>query len=254
MKPAKIGPKIKAVRQSEDLTQEELAKILGYSHKSVITHIEKGDTDMTYDKIQLLINELNVDANELFDVNNAERYIKEKFKIKRLFFNSSNDYLKRVKEIDYHKYFGSERISFKPVTTEEDLIYCCFCYDLTTEQEEMVNPPYFSIARAYLNPHSFYPFIITLKDDTKIGFIMLNKWIGEVDAFSFSLLIDKNYQHKGYGKEAIKLAISLFRDIDSKKEIRVAVEQDNKKAQDLYSSLGFKKLNELDGDDFIFAL
>lgn len=171
-----------------------------------------------------------------------------------LLFNPSVDYLKRVKEIDYHKYFGSERISFKPVTTEEDLIYCCFCYDLTKEQEEMVNPPYFSISRAYLNPHSFYPFIITLKDNTKIGFIMLNKWIGIVDAFSFSLLIDKDYQHKGYGKEAIKLAISLFRDIDSKKEIRVAVEQDNKKAQDLYTSLDFKKLNELDGDDFIFAL
>ncbi len=171
-----------------------------------------------------------------------------------LLFNPSIDYLKCVKEIDYHKYFGSERISFKPVTTEEDLIYCCFCYDLTKEQEEMVNPPYFSISRAYLNPHSFYPFIITLKDDTKIGFIMLNKWIGEVDAFTFSLLIDKDYQHKGYGKEAIKLAISLFRDIDSKKEIRVTVEQDNKKAQDLYTSLGFKKLNELDGDDFIFAL
>ena len=65
---------------------------------------------------------------------------------------------------------------------------------------------------------------------------------------------DRKRRPKGYGKEAIKLAISLFKDIDSKKEIRVAVEQDNKKAQDLYTSLGFKKLNELDGDDFIFAL
>ena len=37
-----IGKKIKAFRKGRGLTQAQLARDLGYSHKSVITHIEKG--------------------------------------------------------------------------------------------------------------------------------------------------------------------------------------------------------------------
>ena len=39
-----IGPRIKAFRKGRGITQAELAKSLGYSHKSVITHIEKGES------------------------------------------------------------------------------------------------------------------------------------------------------------------------------------------------------------------
>ena len=62
-----IGPKIKELRKSKGISQEELASRLGYSGKSVISHIEKGDWDMTYDKIVLLIREFMLDANMLFD-------------------------------------------------------------------------------------------------------------------------------------------------------------------------------------------
>ena len=49
-----IGPKIKDFRKKNNLTQDALAKSLGYYNKSVISHIEKGDADMTYEKIALL--------------------------------------------------------------------------------------------------------------------------------------------------------------------------------------------------------
>ena len=77
-----IGPKIKRFRKSRHLTQEELAESLGYSHKSVITHIEKGDTDMTYEKILLLLRIYMLDANELFDVSDIDRKLEE-YKIKQ---------------------------------------------------------------------------------------------------------------------------------------------------------------------------
>ena len=64
----KIGPKIKKLRKSRALTQKQLADALGYSDKSMITHIEKGDSDMTYEKILLLLRTYGLDANELFDV------------------------------------------------------------------------------------------------------------------------------------------------------------------------------------------
>ena len=62
-----IGPKIKDFRKKNKITQEALAKSLGYSGKSVISHIEKGDADMTYEKLCLFLKTYNVDPNDLFD-------------------------------------------------------------------------------------------------------------------------------------------------------------------------------------------
>ena len=63
-----IGPRIKAFRKGRGITQAELAKSLGYSHKSVITHIEKGESEMSYEKMLLLLRTFCLDANELFEV------------------------------------------------------------------------------------------------------------------------------------------------------------------------------------------
>ena len=62
-----IGPKIKKLRQQKGMTQEQFAEALGYSGKSVISHIEKGDADMTYEKILFLLRKFDLDANSLFD-------------------------------------------------------------------------------------------------------------------------------------------------------------------------------------------
>lgn len=68
-----IGPRIKQFRKKRKLTQDELAESLGYSGKSVISHIEKGDADMTYEKILLLLRTYMLDANELFDVSDIDK-------------------------------------------------------------------------------------------------------------------------------------------------------------------------------------
>ena len=68
-----IGPKLKRIREANKLTQDQLAESLGYSGKSVISHIEKGDADMTYEKILLLIRKYTLDANELFDTSEVQK-------------------------------------------------------------------------------------------------------------------------------------------------------------------------------------
>ncbi|MBP5216555.1 MAG: helix-turn-helix domain-containing protein [Bacilli bacterium] len=72
-----IGPKIKRIRKNHGLTQEEFAESLGYSGRAVICHIEKGDVDMTYDKMLLLLRTYAVDANELFDVERIDRLLED---------------------------------------------------------------------------------------------------------------------------------------------------------------------------------
>lgn len=73
-----IGPQIKRFRKKRNLTQAELAKALGYSHKSVITHIEKGESEMSFEKMLLLLRTYAADANELFDVARLDELIEER--------------------------------------------------------------------------------------------------------------------------------------------------------------------------------
>lgn len=61
-----FGKKIKEIRKKNKLTQLEFAKIFGYKDKSMIAHIENGDSEMSNDKIALLIERFGIDANELF--------------------------------------------------------------------------------------------------------------------------------------------------------------------------------------------
>lgn len=77
MEKEKIGSKIKELRKERNLTQTDLAKSLGYSDKSVISHIEKGDADMTYEKILLLLRTYMLDANQLFDVKEIDEKVEK---------------------------------------------------------------------------------------------------------------------------------------------------------------------------------
>lgn len=78
-----IGPKIKAFRKGRGITQAELARSLGYSHKSVITHIEKGESEMSYEKMLLLLKTYAVDANELFEVQRIDDLLEQHERFKK---------------------------------------------------------------------------------------------------------------------------------------------------------------------------
>ena len=99
-----IGPKIREFRKKSNLTQEALAKSLGYYNKSVISHIEKGDADMTYEKICLLIKKYGLEANELFDI--KKKASAEKAEVKEKVEKAAKDDSKKV-AIYIHGLHGS---------------------------------------------------------------------------------------------------------------------------------------------------
>ena len=150
--------------------------------------------------------------------------------------------------------WSNERVCFRPLKTEADLIYATMECQLSKEQEDMVNPAWFSIGRAYLFREDNYPCIICTAQGQPVGFIDLSRWLGRGDAYSWSFYIDRDHQGKGYGKSAARLAIRLLKAADPAKPIKLATEQSNEKAQRLYASLGFRQLAELDGDDLVFGL
>ena len=62
----KIAEFVKYIREKHHLTQQELADALNYSSKSMIAKIETGQSEMSYEKLGILIDKYNVDANVLF--------------------------------------------------------------------------------------------------------------------------------------------------------------------------------------------
>ncbi|MBQ9482142.1 MAG: GNAT family N-acetyltransferase, partial [Clostridia bacterium] len=107
---------------------------------------------------------------------------------------------------------------------------------------------------AYLFRDDNYPCIICNEQMAPIGFINFCKWLGKGDAYSWSYYIDKKHQGKGYGKSAAEAAVRILKAASPEKTIKLATEKDNEKAQRLYTSLGFRLLPELDGDDLVFGL
>ena len=150
--------------------------------------------------------------------------------------------------------FIGDGISFRSIRMEADLVYAIFDCQLTEEQQEYVNPAGFSIGRAYLHPEDHYPCLIVSEDAGPVGFIDLDRWLGQGAAFHWSYYIDKDHQGRGYGRKAAQLAIRIFRSLDSKRMIKLSTEAGNIRAQRLYLSLGFVKLDEMDGDDLVFGL
>ncbi len=151
------------------------------------------------------------------------------------------------------KLWSNNRVRIKPMQTEADQIYAAYECQLPEEQQDFVNPAWFSIGRAYLFRDDNYPCIIYNEQMAPIGFINLCKWLGEGDAYSWSYFIDERYQGRGYGKAAAQAAIQILKAADPGKPIKLATEKCNGRAQRLYASLGFRQLLELDGDDIVFG-
>lgn len=70
------------------------------------------------------------------------------------------------------------------------------------------------------------------------------------------LMIDKKYQGKGYGREAIKLALDFIRTWPCGKAeyCSLSYEPENEAAAKLYHSMGFAENGEMDGDELVAVI
>ena len=82
-----LGNKIKQLRKKLNLSQQQFAESLGYTHKSMINKIELGKCDMSYDKILRLLKEYNLNASEFLD---EEEIKKNGEKIEELLLPDAN--------------------------------------------------------------------------------------------------------------------------------------------------------------------
>ena len=88
-------------------------------------------------------------------------------------------------------------------------------------------------------------------DDVLVGFAMyaINYNGEKFQGFIDRLMIDVQFQGKGYGREAMKLLITIFTQDTKIKNVGISYEPENEVARKLYASLGFVETgNIVDGE------
>ena len=135
-------------------------------------------------------------------------------------------------------------------------------------QQDFVASNDLSIIEAYTaitgNGYAF-PFGI-YEEDTPVGFLMIGfdtdeYWdnapsIAKGNYNLWRLMIDKNHQKKGYGREAVKLALNFIKTFPcgEAEYCWLSYEPENEVASRLYRSFGFVETGEMDGEELIAIL
>lgn len=119
--------------------------------------------------------------------------------------------------------------------------------------QEFVASNVYSLAQAWVFYDTARPFAI-YKDEEVIGFIMLGWDEKEKEADIWRFMIAEEHQGKGYGTEAMKVAIEMIKNEDKFHCITLSYVPGNDVGQHVYEKLGFKATGELDCDEIIMKL
>ena len=94
-----------------------------------------------------------------------------------------------------------------------------------------------------------------------IGFGVDDYWDGAPPVATanynlWRLMIDEKYQNKGYGREAVRLALDFINTLPCGKAecCWLSYEPENEIARRLYQSFGFEETGEMDCDELIAVL
>ena len=109
---------------------------------------------------------------------------------------------------------------------------------ISKQQEGFVSSVAYSLAQAWVYKTAF-PFAI-YADNNPVGFIMMGYYEARKQYTLWKFLIDKHYQNKGYGRNALQLAMNYLIETVGAKEIFTGVALGNETAKHLYGSVGFK--------------
>ena len=109
---------------------------------------------------------------------------------------------------------------------------------VSENQEGFVSSVAYSLAQAWVYKETAFPFAI-YADEVPVGFVMLGYYKSRNQYTLWKFLIDKHYQNRGYGKEALRLAIKYLVETFGVSEIYTGVALGNAVAKKLYNSIGF---------------
>lgn len=157
-------------------------------------------------------------------------------------------------------------IHLEPIHSKN--IWAILKLQVSEAQRDFVAPNDMSIIEAYLcitgNGHAF-PFGI-FENDTPVGFLMIGYDVDDsyenppqIAYGNYSiwrLMIDERFQHRGFGRQALRLALDFVRSFPcgSAECCYLSYEPENEIAKKLYAEFGFVENGEMDGDEIVAVL
>lgn len=226
----KLGNKLKSIRLKRNLSQTEMANILGYSGKGMISRLENDSAEMSYDKLMILLSRFGdeFEGEEIEPiipvVETSYCFKTDNLLIKVVGFNELEDALS-LKVAPYQRGFVADNaISFAEAYAAERHGTKTECF-------------------------------VAYKENHPVGFASIafgttgaegeKKWMCNSYCL-WRLMIDMDYQNKGFGKELLEAMIKWcetfpFGESDT---IYTSCDIANKKAIHFYQRCGF----ELTGD------
>lgn len=132
------------------------------------------------------------------------------------------------------------KISLRKVTADTVRNVC----DLKVHdnQKSFVAPNAVSIAQAYFYNYAWFRAIYA--DEKPVGFVMLSDKPELPEYYLWRFMIDKRYQKKGYGQQAIKLLIDYIKSRPKADVLWTSVIQSRGGPQKFYEKQGFKLTGE----------
>ena len=233
-----LGKKIRAIRLKRNLSQSDMADILGYSGKGMISRLENDSADMSYDKLMLLLSKFSEDFTE------------EEKKLVPIAKRDSYLITKRL---------CLKRIGFKEL---DDLL----SIKVSDSQREFVAENSLAIAEAYAaeKEGTKTECLIAYENDIPIGFVSIalgsintrgeKEWMKKSYCL-WRIMVDSIYQNKGYGGEILDAIIEWCSTMPLGKAERIytSCNSDNTIAINLYHSRGFKETGEIIDDEIVLA-
>ena len=230
---SKLGNKIKEIRTSNNLKLQEFADSLGYTSKSTITKIEKGNNDITFSQMIKLSQIYSIDLNELAD--------------------------NKIINVDLLKY-SLPNLEFREI--HKDNFYDVCMLGINDEDKEFIASNRMSLAEAYLfkTMGAYVLPIAIYRNRVPIGFTMITKGNngdnikGEYinNYCVLRMMIEAKHQNKGLGKLALKQLIEIIKSISMNESfIWISTEEKNAKAIHVYEENGFIKSNDYCGEEII---
>ena len=220
-----LGKKIRSIRLKRNLSQTEMAEILGYSGKGMISRLENDSADMSYDKLMILLSRFSEDfEGETIGaiappISEEKTIITKRIIIKPIGFKELDDAL----SLKVHKY-----------------------------QRDFVAENALAIAEAYAaqKEGTKTECFIAYEKGLPIGFVSVafgsigargeQEWMRHSYCL-WRIMVDMNYQDKGYGTEMVKAIIDWCKSmpLGESNVIYTSSDSNNKNAISFYQKNGF---------------
>ena len=142
------------------------------------------------------------------------------------------------------------KITLQEIT--EDTLDEILALDVTPEQKKFVAPNAVSIAQAHYSRYSWFRAIYD--DDTPVGFVMLYLDGIKPHYSIWRFMIDKSFQGKGIGREALKQVIEFVNTLPESRVLSVSYAPGKGDPSGFYAKQGFVETGLIEDDENIMNL